>query len=88
MSSFTSVKARMHQLESSVASKEHLSKHPEQLRKRQQKGRLLVESDSENEEDLTSDFAELLKVVNYQHALLRFKALLKGYGQTKSLPEL
>ena len=55
------VKARMHQLESAVASADHLSKHPDQLRKRQQRGKLYFESESDDDEG-TSDFAELLKV--------------------------
>ena len=59
----TSVKARMHQLESAVATSEHLSKHPEQLRKRREKGKHFSESDPEDE-DASEDFAELLRVSN------------------------
>lgn len=56
------VKARMHQLESAVASDDYLWKHPDQLRKRQQKGKIYHESSSDSEDE-TSDFAELLRVI-------------------------
>ena len=55
------VKARMHQLESAVATSEHLSKHPDQFRKRLDKGKHFPDSDS-GDEDASEDFAELLRV--------------------------
>ena len=55
------VKARLHQLESAVATSEHLSKHPEQLRKRRDKGKHVSDSDSEDD-DGSEDFADLLRV--------------------------